>query len=268
MIGNFSGHHHSEETKAKIGQASLGRTHSAETIAKMRGHTCSAETRAKMRGHTCSAETRTKISRALKGRSRAEEHRANLSKALKGRHLSEEWKANISRGNRGKRRNEEHKANYSKAKKGIPFTEEHLANMSKALTGKHLTEETKAKLCKAMKAFWQDPEYKDRARKAMRLGLQVHPNKPELVLLALLESLNTDWQYVGDGQLIVAGKNPDFWNGDHKLCEMWGDYWHKGQDPQDRIDLFSLYGYKTLIIWERELAKPEVVLRRIINFVG
>lgn len=45
--------------------------------------------------------------------------------------------------------------------------------------------------------------------------------------------------FVGDGKVIIGGKNPDFINEKNKkLIEVYGDYWHKGQNPQDRIDYF------------------------------
>jgi len=55
---------------------------------------------------------------------------------------------------------------------------------------------------------------------------------------------------------------PDFINinGQKKIIELYGDYWHRNDDPQDRIDLFAKYGYQTLIIWEHEL-KNEVELK-------
>ena len=50
--------------------------------------------------------------------------------------------------------------------------------------------------------------------------------------------------------------------------EFFGDYWHRGEDPQERINLFSRYGYKCLVIWEHELKQPEQVVGCIAEFVG
>lgn len=52
-------------------------------------------------------------------------------------------------------------------------------------------------------------------------------------------------------------------NGKKQFIELYGDYWHKGQDPQERIDFFRQYGFNTLIIWESELGEPEKVLARL-----
>lgn len=91
------------------------------------------------------------------------------------------------------------------------------------------------------------------------------PNKPES---QLLELLGGSWRYTGDGSLIINGKCPDFWNGDHKVIELYGDYWHKDEDPQERINLFSQYNYDCLVIWEHELNDLDNIIKKIDNFDG
>jgi len=103
----------------------------------------------------------------------------------------------------------------------------------------------------AMKKKWKDPEYVKKQMKA----INVRPNKLELLVSDQLKPYG--FNYVGDGQLIVAGKCPDFWDGGKRIIELYGDYWHRGQDPQDRIDLFKRHGYNCLIIWESELEQLE-----------
>lgn len=94
-------------------------------------------------------------------------------------------------------------------------------------------------------------------------------NKQEERMGRLLESLfPCEWKFVGNGEVIIAGKCPDFINinGQKKIIELYGDYWHKGDNPQDRIGLFSPYGYDTLVIWEKELKDIERVKFRINKF--
>ena len=93
----------------------------------------------------------------------------------------------------------------------------------------------------------------------------ITPNKMELELLITLAPLG--WQYVGDGQLIVGGKCPDFWNGDHKLIELFGDYWHQGENPEIRIQHFRDVGYGCLVIWEHELRDEAAVKAKVCAFV-
>jgi hypothetical protein len=112
--------------------------------------------------------------------------------------------------------------------------------------------------------------YTDEERNARVLSWaksqQLRPNKPESVILSILDQLYPgEYKYTGDGKVIIAGKMPDFinCNGKKKIIELFGDYWHKGEDPRDRAKIFEPYGYDTLVIWERELANIEQVASRI-----
>lgn len=177
------------------------------------------------------------------------------SSGFRGRHHTEEVKAQLremAKGNQnalGYHHTEERKA------KMRLLAKRQLANPEdNGMFGRHHTEETKAKILEAM-----------------RLACCMKPNKAEIYLAELLENICPgEWAYVGDGQLIIAGRNPDFANinGKKQLIELYGDWWHRGEDPQDRIALFSQYGYKTLIIWESELKQPQEVIKRIVEFSG
>lgn len=99
---------------------------------------------------------------------------------------------------------------------------------------------------------WEDPEFMRRVRAAQ--GAQ--PNKKEMMLLAILEGLQPGvWRYVGDGQLAIGRRNPDFWDGDKKVIELYGDYWHEGEDEDERIKYFKERGFDTLIVWESKMAE-------------
>ncbi len=117
--------------------------------------------------------------------------------------------------------------------------------------------------------LWQNPEWRKWVIRRQRRF--VCPNKPETTLAQLLEYLYPEeWKFVGDGSLIINGYNPDFANinGKKLLIELFGDYWHKGQDPQKRIALFHKFGYQTLVVWERELKDETLLIQRIQEFVG
>jgi very-short-patch-repair endonuclease len=134
----------------------------------------------------------------------------------------------------------------------------------KGTLGLNLSETTKEKIRKAQRKLWQNPEYVAKSFKAFR----VKPTKPEIFLTNLLqEILPNEYRYVGDGQFVLAGKCPDFMNinGQKKLIELFGDYWHRGQNPQDRIDIFKEHGFDTLIIWQSEL-EDNNLKERIIEF--
>lgn len=98
-------------------------------------------------------------------------------------------------------------------------------------------------------------------QKKVAIGLQRKPNKLEKYLDALLQKhCPGQWQYVGDGEIIISGLSPDFinCNGHKAIIEVFGDYWHSESSPVHQTDygrkaIFAKYGYKTLIIWEHEL---------------
>jgi len=145
----------------------------------------------------------------------------------------------------------------------------------------HISLEGKKRLSKAnsanMKRLWQNPGYSERQLKAIIKGWKTKPNVPEKFLIKLLQELFPDqWKFVGDGQFILAGKNPDFVNvnGQKKIIEHFGVYHHgKGvtgvpneQHEQERINLFAQYGYQTLVIWGHELENIELLTKKVIQF--
>ena len=189
--------------------------------------------------------------------------------------VSEETKARLRVANLGKHHTEETRARMGLKGKSHPMygrrhTEEAKAKVSRANLGSHLSEETKARMSRSLVIRWQNSEFKERAVKAILLASFRCPNKAEIYIGRVLENLYPgEWKYVGDGQLVIAGKNPDFVNvnGKKQIIELFGDYWHKGDIPEERISLFSQFGYKTLIIWERELKNPVELVARISEFV-
>jgi len=113
--------------------------------------------------------------------------------------------------------------------------------------------------------LWQGSEYIQMQMKARN----VQPNKAELRLSDLLKQfLPNEYKYVGDGEFILAGKCPDFinTNGQKKIIELFGDYWHKGDDGKERVALFAQYGYQTLIVWENELEDERKLGNKILQF--
>jgi len=76
--------------------------------------------------------------------------------------------------------------------------------------------------------------------------------------------------------MILGGKGLDFVNvnGQKKIIEMFGTYWHgekrtgriKKEEEQQRIDLFAQYGYQTLIIWQHELKNVNSLRTKLVNF--
>lgn len=144
-------------------------------------------------------------------------------------------------------------------------------------------EDQKEKLSEMAKNQWKNPEYAKKHSEAMYNYWQtpefvakqmksrgVRPNKLEKKFEKFLNNLYpNEWKYVGDGQLIISGKCPDFVNvnGKKQLIEIYGDYWHKGQNPEDRKKIFRKFGYDTLVLWEKELKKIDNVKAKLDEFV-
>lgn len=116
-------------------------------------------------------------------------------------------------------------------------------------------------------------EEKNRLIKIWMKTMKLKPNKIEKVLTKLLQQiLPNEYEYVGDGKVIINSFNPDFVNcrDQKKIIELYGDYWHnrKGSGEKDRRKLvtYQKYGYKILIIWEHELKSLDKLRRKILNF--
>lgn len=95
------------------------------------------------------------------------------------------------------------------------------------------------------------------------------PNYKESELLEILNRLYpNEWKYVGDGTVIIEGKNPDFinCNGKKLIIELFGERWHKPGSEESRKEIFKRIGYETLIVWGKELKNVNTLELKIKNF--
>lgn len=111
--------------------------------------------------------------------------------------------------------------------------------------------------------------------KKLQKGLKKHPNNKEQILNRILKELfPNEYRFVGDFSFVLGGRSPDFMNinGQKKLIELYGDYWHNPnyfpniQTSQQRIDFFRKYGFETLIIWESEFKNIQKLEKKIKEF--
>ena len=112
--------------------------------------------------------------------------------------------------------------------------------------GKHHTPETLKKIFKNRK--------------------NLKPTVPERKLFEILNAIYpNEYRYTGNWEIIIGRMCPDFTNvnGRKEVIELYGDYWHRGENPQTRIDKFAEFGFKCLIIWQYELKEREKVIQRI-----
>lgn len=238
----------SQEVKDKISKTmqnykktNLHKLHLSESRRKW---TASPENRHKM--------SISKIGRRIKTHVTSDVHKEHLSQALKGRTYSLETidkmsksHRGISPGNKGKKASLEIRRKISLAQKGkkrgnVPINVRH-------------------KIAESLKKKWQNKEYRELALKKIISANMKKPTKPEVRLGQIIEEVcPSQYKYVGNGVCIIGGKIPDFLNvnGQKKVIEMYGTYWHRNHNPQDRINHFKDYGYDCLIIWQHELKEP------------
>lgn len=148
---------------------------------------------------------------------------------------------------------------------GSKRSDEVKKNMSIAQTGRQHNSKTKKELSISSIKNWQDPEYVKKQYKARA----VRPNKPETYILNLLNRLYpNEWKYTGNFSFTINGKCPDFTNcnGQKKVIEFNGSYWHQDDIPGHRESIFAEFGYQTLIIWDYELKNFQRLKAKIRNF--
>lgn len=119
------------------------------------------------------------------------------------------------------------------------------------------------------KKIWQDPEYRDSSLQSMNIARNLKPNNPEHLIDLITQEYFTRWQYSGDYSVIINGKNPDFINYEtRQIIEFYGDYWHQGEDPTDRAEIFAEAGFDLCVIWEHELQDLDEVIAKLRRFCG
>jgi len=226
-----------------------------------------------MFGKHHSLETRRKIREKALGR--LSEKKGKSHEEIYGIEHSQGIREKLSIANVGKKRSLKSRLKQSNSIKGPknPFygkhhTQKALRKNADAHRGDKCSmrrPEVARKQGNSLRKRWSDPEYKRQTVKAILKGLGKTPNKAEAKLEDLLDQHNLPFRFVGDGQLIIGGMCPDYanYNGAKQLIELYGDYWHKGDNPQVRIDAFKKYGYDCLVIWEHELRDESEILNRV-----
>jgi very-short-patch-repair endonuclease len=150
--------------------------------------------------------------------------------------------------------------------KGYKQTPEHIKKRFDSLKETRKKPEIFKKFSEITKNHWKKIEY---VRKICGVHKQ---NKKEKILEDIINNIFlNEYKYVGTGDIVVIdGKIPDFINvnGKNKVIELFGDYWHKGEDINIKINFYKENGYDALVIWEKELKNEKEVAEKIINFTN
>jgi very-short-patch-repair endonuclease len=116
----------------------------------------------------------------------------------------------------------------------------------------------------ASKKNWENIEYvkKVRARKT--------PSGLEIKFIDLINENNWNLIYIGDFQLNIGRKFPDFWDGDKKLVELFGYYHNDEEEAQQKIEHYKKFGYDCLVVWASDLNKNQKdrTVKKVLDFLG
>jgi len=207
----------------------------------------------------------TKGSKINQGRIPSEEQKRKQAEKMRGRVESDEHKAKIKAGMLASMKV------IGRPKGGIPWNKG-----MKRIKGDPIpvytytfTDEGRKRRSAAKKKEWADFSPEKKSEKIKQMLRISSPNKSELYLGDILEEMYPgEWRFVGNGQIIINGKCPDFINinGQKKIIEFYGENWHRGDDPEARKNVFRPFGYETLIVWGRDLKNIDKLKITINNF--
>jgi len=173
-----------------------------------------------------------------------------LDAVRRGRVQSQKEKDKRASSNRGKKRSPEQRERISRG-------------VSKAMNDPVVREKCR----QAALRSWANPEVAAKQVAAILAATSVHPNGLERRVMELLERYWPDeWQFVGDGSLILGKMCPDFVHKTNNLLiEAFGRYWHEEEDDAIRSAYLADRGYKTLVVWGDDM--DEVMLGKIRRFI-
>ena len=129
--------------------------------------------------------------------------------------------------------------------------------IQKGLNSRWIHEDSAEKQRQAMLNKWSDPIYKENTMIAIYKGLDMHPNTPESIILSTLNMFFPyEWRYVGNGELVLDGKNPDFEHIEKKwLIEHFGEFHHSNRN-------------KHLLKHQTYEGRMNFLIKTFLNFVG
>jgi very-short-patch-repair endonuclease len=224
---------------------------------------------------------------------RTKEHNQHLSEANLGKKIPTKTKEKISRtlkklfregklqppDNYGKKHTEERKKKIGMALKGRPSWNKGLkgwtnsGSFKKGVSpwnkGKMMPASVGQAMRKYQKKLWSNPQFKEKKMKEMFEIWKKKPNKAETALNNILqENFPNQFQYTGDGKVVIEGFNPDFvCNPSKRIIELFGEYHHNlpkvVERDKRRLEVYKKYGFSTLIVWSDELKKPHQVVNKI-----
>ena len=129
--------------------------------------------------------------------------------------------------------------------------EEQKRRNAKRLAKRSYTPEHAKAISERMKQDHKDGKYLE------VYGSNNKSSKVELSLLPLLKRqgyVSTQEKKYYIGSTLDRVRIPDYVKRDtREIVEVWGTYWHRGENPQDLLDWYRDRGWKAQVVWENEV---------------
>lgn len=133
------------------------------------------------------------------------------------------------------------------------------------------TENQNEKISLAIQRKYRDKDYIER-----RLGCwleafrksRAKPNYQESKLGSIIDEVCPSEYRYNDGWFSIDGLLPDFVsiNGIRKVIDLFGEAFHDKEEAIMRPERLNQHGYDCLVIWSKELARPDMVKEKIRGF--
>lgn len=212
-------------------------------------------------------EHKAKIAASLKGHPRPQEVILKVSETKKRRSENSEWHINFSKAAKQRWQTPEYRSFMLKYLQ----SEERKMELSRLFKGRSYSDETRQKMSQGRKRYiTEHPNYLIELQKMARKSrIYTRPTKAESQLINTIEKARLPFRYVGNGEVWLGNRNPDFinTNGKKQVIELFGTYWHAIFDVAQRTEHYKQYGFDCLVIWEDELNNPDKILKKIRRFV-
>jgi len=111
-------------------------------------------------------------------------------------------------------------------------------------------------------------DFAKRTRKTMGFNKRIKKTSIEVKTEKIINALKLPYKFTGLGTVWIENMNPDFFNinGEKKVIEVLGSYWHNKEETKQRANNYKKYGYRMLSIWDYELENEVKVSNKILKF--
>jgi very-short-patch-repair endonuclease len=268
----FYGKKHTKKSKKLIGLKSIGRIPSKKTLKKR-----SISLKKVWKNPNYKKRIKKIRIKNWKNNHKRKEQTSILMKKLwkNPEYIKKMKKRKVIAGMKGKHHTKKSKKLISIGNKGKKVSKKSREKIRKAHIGKTCSFSTRKKLRNRDYSYLKGNKNPMKKEKNLRKCIQSNfesPTLPERRLIQIIKINKLPFKFVGNGKLIIKGLCPDFVSKKtNHIIEVYGEYHHEllatKKRDKNRKQIYSSFGYKTLIIKSKKIYKnPQNVTERIINF--